>query len=100
VRSSNVDVRELTESIVGHIEGSYHLPLHRLDDIESVEIPARGPNHRGLVRSRRQSRVPSEPAPPRATNDLVRIADLAARGIDLTVGAGRPGGSCPAGGRR
>jgi hydroxyacylglutathione hydrolase len=88
-----VDVRELTEWILGHVAGSYHLPLHRLRDIESVEIPARGRTTAVACAVGVRAAFAASLLRRAGHSDVVRIAgggvpDLMARGIELTVGAG------------
>jgi hydroxyacylglutathione hydrolase len=90
-----VDVREFTEWILGHVEGSYHLPLHRLRDVDSVEIPARGRTTAVACAVGVRAAFAASLLRRAGHSDVVRIAgggvpDLTARGIELTLGAGCP----------
>jgi glyoxylase-like metal-dependent hydrolase (beta-lactamase superfamily II)/rhodanese-related sulfurtransferase len=90
-----VDVREFTEWMLGHVEGSYHLPLHRLRDVESVEIPARGRTTAVACALGVRAAFAASLLRRAGHSDVVRIAgggvpDLTTRGIKLTVGAHSP----------
>ena len=87
-----VDVRELPEWVEGHVEGSHHVPLHRLRDIESVEIPTRGRTTAVACAAGGRAAFAASLLRRAGHSDVVRIAgggvpDLPARGIELTVGA-------------
>jgi hydroxyacylglutathione hydrolase len=86
-----VDVRELPEWVRGHVKGSHHVPLHRLRDVESVEIPARGRTTVVACAAGVRAAFAASLLRRAGHRDVVRIAgggvpDLTARGIELAVG--------------
>jgi glyoxylase-like metal-dependent hydrolase (beta-lactamase superfamily II)/rhodanese-related sulfurtransferase len=87
-----VDVRELPEWVRGHVEGSHHVPLHRLRDVESVEIPNRGRTTAVACAAGARAAFAASLFRRAGHSDVVRIAgggvpDLSDKGIELTVGA-------------
>jgi hydroxyacylglutathione hydrolase len=87
-----VDVREYPEWVLGHVEGSHHVPLNRLRDIESVEIPARGRTTAVACAAGVRAAFAASLLRRAGHRDVVRIAgggvpDLPTCGIELTVGS-------------
>ena len=87
-----VDVREFPEWVRGHVEGSHHVPLHRLRDVDSVAIPDCGRTTAVACAAGARAAFAASLLRRAGHSDVVRIAgggvpDLTTRGIKLTVGA-------------
>ena len=86
-----VDVRELEEWAAGHVAGSQHLPLHRLRDVDSIEIPADGRTIAVACAAGNRAAFAASMLRRAGHLDVVRIADggvpdLRDRGIELEQG--------------
>jgi hydroxyacylglutathione hydrolase len=86
-----VDVRELSEWEAGHIEGSHHVPLHRLRDVEAIHIPERGVPTAVACAAGVRAAFAASLLRRAGRGDVVRVAggigDLGTRGLELTLGA-------------
>jgi rhodanese-related sulfurtransferase len=87
-----VDVREQSEWVDGHVNGSHHVPLHRLRDVESVPPPADGRTTavacaRGVRAAFAASLLRRAGRPRVVRVDGGGVPDLALRGIELARGA-------------
>jgi hydroxyacylglutathione hydrolase len=87
-----VDVREAGEWEAGHIEGSHHVPLHRLRDVESILIPERGLTTAVACAAGVRAAFAASLLRRAGRGDVVRVAgggigDLGSRGLELTLGA-------------
>ncbi|MFZ0041947.1 MAG: MBL fold metallo-hydrolase [Solirubrobacteraceae bacterium] len=87
-----VDVRELSEWENGHVAGSHHVPLHRLRDVMSLQIPDRGVPTAVACAAGVRAAFAASLLRRSGRSDVVRVAgggipDLSARGLELTLGA-------------
>ncbi len=87
-----VDVRERSEWESGHIEGSHHVPLHRLRDVESVPIPEGGIPTAVACAAGARAAFAASLLRRAGRSDVVRVAgggigDLGAHGLELTLGS-------------
>jgi hydroxyacylglutathione hydrolase len=87
-----VDVREVPEWVTGHVDGSYHVPLHRLRDIPSVGLPHNGKPTAVACAAGIRAAFAASLLRRAGFHDVVRVAgggvpDLDRRGIELTPGA-------------
>jgi hydroxyacylglutathione hydrolase len=87
-----VDVRELAEWLSGHVDGSHHVPLHRIDELAA--LPAATEGRVTAVACAAGARAAFAASLLRRTGrpEVVRIAgggigDLPGRGVALTAGA-------------
>jgi hydroxyacylglutathione hydrolase len=86
-----VDVREVPEWVSGHVEGSYHVPLHRLRDIQSVGLPRNGKPTAVACAAGIRAAFAASLLRRAGVHDVIRVAnggvpDLESRGIELTPG--------------
>jgi glyoxylase-like metal-dependent hydrolase (beta-lactamase superfamily II)/rhodanese-related sulfurtransferase len=86
-----VDVREVPEWVTGHVEGSYHVPLHRLRDIPSVGLPHNGKPMAVACAAGIRAAFAASLLRRAGIDRVVRVADggvpdLDGRGIELTPG--------------
>jgi len=86
-----VDVRDTSEWIAGHVQGSHHVPLHRLRDDPSVDLCDIDRTIAVACSAGMRAAFAASLLRRAGHRDVVRvagggIADLAALGIDLTVG--------------
>jgi hydroxyacylglutathione hydrolase len=86
-----VDVREVPEWVTGHVEGSYHVPLHRLRDIPSVGLPHNGKPMAVACAAGIRAAFAASLLRRAGIHDVVRVAgggvpDLDDHGIELTPG--------------
>jgi hydroxyacylglutathione hydrolase len=86
-----VDVREVPEWVTGHVQGSFHVPLHRLRDIPSVGLPRNGKPTAVACAAGIRAAFAASLLRRAGVHDVVRVAgggvpDLDGRGIDLTPG--------------
>jgi hydroxyacylglutathione hydrolase len=86
-----VDVREVPEWVNGHVEGSYHVPLHRLRDIPSVGLPQNGKPTAVACAAGIRAAFAASLLRRAGVHDVIRVAgggvpDLEGRGIELTPG--------------
>jgi hydroxyacylglutathione hydrolase len=87
-----VDVRDGSEWAAGHVHGSLHVPLHRLRDAHSLELPHRGRTLAVACAGGMRAAFAASVLRRVGHADVVRvapggIADLSAQGIKLAVGA-------------
>jgi glyoxylase-like metal-dependent hydrolase (beta-lactamase superfamily II)/rhodanese-related sulfurtransferase len=87
-----VDVREDPEWVTGHITGSHHVPLHRLRDGRSVELPDRGLPTAVACAAGIRAAFAASLLRRAGRQNVVRVAgggvpDLDSHGIELAVGA-------------
>jgi hydroxyacylglutathione hydrolase len=87
-----VDVRESSEWACGHVAGSHHVPLRRLRDVNSVDIPERGRTTAVACAAGIRAAFAASLLRRAGRKDVVRVAgggvgDLSDRGIPLAVGA-------------
>jgi hydroxyacylglutathione hydrolase len=87
-----VDVREDPEWVTGHITGSHHVPLHRLRDGRSVELPDRGRPIAVACAAGIRAAFAASLLRRAGRQNVVRVAgggvpDLDSHGIELAVGA-------------
>jgi glyoxylase-like metal-dependent hydrolase (beta-lactamase superfamily II)/rhodanese-related sulfurtransferase len=85
-----VDVRERDEWDSGHVSGSHHVPLHRLRNGRSVELPARGLPIAVACAAGVRAAFAASLLRRAGHSDVVRVAgggipDLGSRGIRLLV---------------
>jgi glyoxylase-like metal-dependent hydrolase (beta-lactamase superfamily II)/rhodanese-related sulfurtransferase len=86
-----VDVRELTEWTAGHIQGSHHVPLHRLRDVSAVHLPEDGHTTAVACAAGIRAAFAASLFRRAGRRDVVRVAgggvpDLGARGLTLELG--------------
>ena len=86
-----VDVRELSEWELGHVPGSYHVPLHRLRDVAALSIPDRGRTTAVACAAGIRAAFAASLLRRAGRSDVVRVSgggasDLGARGIELELG--------------
>jgi glyoxylase-like metal-dependent hydrolase (beta-lactamase superfamily II)/rhodanese-related sulfurtransferase len=87
-----VDVREDPEWVTGHITGSHHVPLHRLRDGRSVELPDRGLPTAVACAAGIRAAFAASLLRRAGRQNVVRVAgggvpDLDSHGIELAIGA-------------
>jgi glyoxylase-like metal-dependent hydrolase (beta-lactamase superfamily II)/rhodanese-related sulfurtransferase len=87
-----VDVRELGEWLAGHVEGSHHVPLHRIAELESVPVATDGRVTAVACAAGVRAAFAASLLRRLGRADVIRIAgggvgDLAGRGVQLTVAA-------------
>lgn len=88
-----IDVRERSEWVDGHVRGSHHVPLHRLRDVEAVqlEFPQNGRTTAVACAAGARAAFAASLLRRAGRQDVVRVAgggvgDLSAFGIPLEVG--------------
>jgi hydroxyacylglutathione hydrolase len=86
-----VDVRESSEWVGGHVHGSHHVPLHRLRDVHSVQLPDRGRTTAVACAAGARAAFAASLLRRAGRQDVVRVTgggvgDLGALGIPLEVG--------------
>jgi glyoxylase-like metal-dependent hydrolase (beta-lactamase superfamily II)/rhodanese-related sulfurtransferase len=86
-----VDVREQPEWVSGHVEGSHHLPLHRLRDVGSLPLPERGLPTAVACAAGIRAAFAASLLRRAGRRDVIRVAgggipDLDTRGVELTLG--------------
>jgi hydroxyacylglutathione hydrolase len=86
-----VDVRESSEWVCGHVPGSHHVPLRRLREVSSVQIPERGRTTAVVCAAGIRAAFAASVFRRAGRRDVVRVAgggvgDLSARGIPLALG--------------
>jgi len=86
-----VDVRELDEWELGHVPGSYHVPLHRLRDVAALSIPDRGHTTAVACAAGIRAAFAASLLRRAGRSDVVRVTgggatDLGERGIELELG--------------
>jgi hydroxyacylglutathione hydrolase len=87
-----VDVRDASEWAAGHVHGSVHVPLHRLRDAHSLELPKRGRITAVACAGGMRAAFAASMLRRVGREHVVRvapggIADLSAQGIELALGA-------------
>jgi rhodanese-related sulfurtransferase len=87
-----VDVREDPEWVTGHVVGSHHVPLHRLRDGRSVDLPDNGLPIAVACAAGIRAAFAASLLRRAGRRDVVRVSgggvpDLDGHGIELTVGA-------------
>jgi hydroxyacylglutathione hydrolase len=88
-----IDVRESSEWVDGHVSGSHHVPLHRLRDVDAVqlEFPQNGRTTAVACAAGARAAFAASLLRRAGRQDVVRVAgggvgDLSAFGIPLEVG--------------
>jgi glyoxylase-like metal-dependent hydrolase (beta-lactamase superfamily II)/rhodanese-related sulfurtransferase len=86
-----VDVRESSEWVGGHVRGSHHVPLHRLRDAQSVQLPDRGRTTAVACAAGARAAFAASLLRRAGRRDVVRVSgggvgDLGAHGIPLDIG--------------
>ena len=87
-----VDVREQSEWLDGHVDGSHHVPLHRLREVESVPQAADGRTTAVACAAGVRAAFAASLLRRAGRPSVVRVAgggvpDLPSRGIELARGA-------------
>ncbi len=86
-----VDVREADEWATGHVGGSHHVPLNRLRDVSTLQIPVRGRTTAVTCAAGIRAAFAASLLRRAGRPDVVRVAgggvpDMTARGIKLELG--------------
>jgi hydroxyacylglutathione hydrolase len=86
-----VDVREQSEWVEGHVDGSHHVPLNRLRNVGSVPTAADGRTTAVACAAGVRAAFAASLLRRAGRRDVVRVAgggvpDLASRGIELALG--------------
>jgi hydroxyacylglutathione hydrolase len=86
-----VDVREQSEWVEGHVEGSHHVPLNRLRQVGSVPTAAPGRTTAVACAAGVRAAFAASLLRRAGRHDVVRVAgggvpDLSSRGIELALG--------------
>jgi rhodanese-related sulfurtransferase len=86
-----VDVRERSEWVTGHLRGSHHVPLNRLGDVRTVELPDNGRTTAVACAAGIRAAFAASLFRRAGRHDVVRVSgggvpDLSARGIELELG--------------
>jgi glyoxylase-like metal-dependent hydrolase (beta-lactamase superfamily II)/rhodanese-related sulfurtransferase len=86
-----VDVRERSEWATGHLRGSYHVPLNRLRDVQTVRLPENGRTTAVACAAGIRAAFAASLFRRAGRRDVVRVSgggvpDLSARGIELELG--------------
>ena len=86
-----VDVREQSEWVEGHVDGSHHVPLNRLRHVDSVPTAAAGRTTAVACAAGVRAAFAASLLRRAGRHDVVRVAgggvpDLSSRGIELALG--------------
>jgi hydroxyacylglutathione hydrolase len=86
-----VDVREQSEWVQGHVDGSHHVPLNRLRNVASVPTPAVGRTTAVACAAGVRAAFAASLLRRAGRHDVVRVSgggvpDLRGRGIELALG--------------
>ena len=86
-----VDVREQSEWVEGHVDGSHHVPLNRLRNVGSVPTAAAGRTTAVACAAGVRAAFAASLLRRAGRHDVVRVAgggvpDLPSRGIELALG--------------